>query len=1169
MAQEQKLSKYEILQELGHGGMGRVFKARDTVNDKVVAIKKLTSRLVLSPKATLLMRNEFRTMTQLNHPNAVEVYDYGIEDGVPYYVMEYIDGDDLNELRDLSVEQGVDILIQICQVLSYFHSRNLIHRDLKPGNVKLLKDGQIKVIDYGLMTQLGVPASARITGTCEYLAPEAITGGVLDERTDLYALGVLAYELLTGELPFTGTRLEVLKGQLKTIPKEPRSMALSVPETLNDIVMTLLRKDPEDRYRDCESVIEDMAHLTSRERSVETTSQQQAYLYSSRMIGREKELEMGTKLLEEGQGSLLVGAAAGVGKTRYLLTIKTQALVENWRCIKVDVHGTAHFLYGWVRQLCRQLEALSKDELAQSNKELVNQLGKIPDGEVIRSLTNWLSELIRDGRIVLFSDDMQWADGKSLQIFNELLRAFRDKGLIFVTAFRNNEVAPTSPLWQTVDEGRSHYLEMGPLSKEQTRELLEHLLQPTKPTHEFLEMAFKASGGNAFDLIEFLQYLVATENLTRSHRSWSEPLSWDKLELPEEQSDRIIARVSRLSEAAKLLASAAAVLGDQLDLERWQSVSKMDEGPLFDGISDLLRNQVMVPVNDTYEFAHFKLREAIYKKLRDEEKKSLHGRVARVIAENEDMGSLPVIARHYVAADIIDKAVHYSMEAAQAAEKTGAEWAAFDHYREAARLLEKQDGEREKLISIYEKAAAFNSAAWIDAPTSFSWLSSAIDYHLEKANPDKVFGLSLSTIVAAAISSNYSVAREKIDQVVEANDIKEGSLTWAILFGAGVCLVDWYEGKLTDCFNHAVKAIELFEEQLPDLPEGMWSAYAWSLFWRDKARAYLGEPIVMKNIQRIRELTMEGKSDLTIYWHTLTAVGARAAFSGRFGDVQLWMEEASRLSRKMGRVYWFECWISHSYLYAALHRGEFAQIEHHIDRVAASPDPYQVRLAHLFRGRWDLVNERYGQAISHLEKFIELEEVGLDNSYLEGLIYLAEAQLLSGKSEDAISTIKDGTKIASTEPYGTPLHLLQFNHLEAKYLMVEGKTEEAKELLEGALENARELDNPLQEAFLLTSLGEIHCKEERVEEGCRTFEEARAIFLALNNKYQAGRVANFLDAFKTDDVWEKEQSNPVKSLRTTELDTADAITLFDEEFESVEKVRENVDEERDTEDDSL
>ncbi len=1166
MSQDNKqLQKYDIIKELGHGGMGRVYQAKDTVDDKIVAIKKLTSRLVVSPKAVLLMRNEFRTMTQLSHPNAVQVYDYGIDEDVPYYVMEYIEGQDLNDVDNPSVEQIVDVLIQLCQVLSYFHSRNLVHRDLKPGNVKVLADGSIKVIDYGLMTQLGVPASGRITGTCEYLAPEAISGGIIDERTDLYALGILAYEMLTGKLPFTGTRLEVLRSQLKTMPAPPRSIKAAIPETLSDIVMKLLAKDPEERYRDGASVIEDMAHLTTRERSVETTTQQQSYLYSSRMIGRDEELALGTKLLEDGKGALLVGAPGGVGKTRYMLTIRTQALIENWRSVKVDVHGTAHFLYGWVRQLYRQLEGLSSDELTKKHGEVFSKLGKCADGEVTGALVSWIRELGKEGKLVVFSDDMQWADGKSLQIFNELVRQLNKEPIIFVTAFRNNEVGPTSPLWQTTEEGVSQYLELGPLTKQQTGDLMEHLLFPSKPSDDFLEQSFKASGGNAFDLIEFLRYLVATGNLTRSGRKWEEPVSLSTLDLPAEQSERVIARICKLGEASRKLASAASVLGEQLDLARWQTVTGVDESALFDGIADLLKNQVMVKVEGTYDFAHFKLSETIYDNVETENRAKLHGLVADAICSDDEKGLLPVIARHYVAAGIKDKAVTYSLDAAREAEGTQAEWAAFDHYREAAKILEKEENKETELIEIYEKAAAFNSAAWIDAPTSFSWLSSAIGYHLKKGNPDKVFGLSLSHIVAAAISSNYSVAREKIDEVVKANDIKEGTLTWAILFGAGVCLVDWYEGKLHDCFDHAVKAINLFEENLEEMPADMWGAYAWSLFWRDKARAYLGEPVVMQNIQRIRELTMEGKSDLTIYWHTLTAVGARAAFSGRFCDVQLWMDEAARLSRKMGRVYWFECWISHSYLYAALHRGEYAQIEHHIERVAASPDPYQVRLAHLFRGRWDLVNERYEGAIDHLNKFIELEQKSLDNSYLEGLIYLADAQLQKGDGDKALETIEKGKKVASGELFGTPLHLMQFLHLEAKHKVSLGKNAEAIEILADCVERAKKLDNPIQEAFALTTMGGLQRDDDK-DEARTNLSKARSIFLALNNKHQAGVVANLLEPLSKVEVKEEETPDSVKMMRTTEVETADAITLFDEVFEAEE---EKPDERRDTEDDSL
>jgi len=150
---------------------------------------------------------------------------------------------------------------------------------------------------------------------------------------------------------------------------------------------------------------------------------------------------------------------------------------------------------------------------------------------------------------------------------------------------------------------------------------------------------------------------------------------------------------------------------------------------------------------------------------------------------------------------------------------------------------------------------------------------------------------------------------------------------WAILYGSGVCLADWYQGYQTDCFEHADTAIAIFEKHLDALPDDVWPAYSWALFWRDKARAYLGKPVDMKNVENIRQLMIEGKSDQTIYWHTLTAVTARAAFTGRWSDLLTWKQLASQLSREMGKIYWFECWISHSYLYGAILHGELSQLK--------------------------------------------------------------------------------------------------------------------------------------------------------------------------------------------------------------------------------------------------
>jgi len=1137
----QRRGPHAELEEIGAGGMGRVYKVYDTVRAQYLALKELSRRYVDSPKAILRFKNEFRIMSQFQHPNMVEVFEFGIsEQKIPFITMELVAGQDLSALVQPSVEQVVEILTQTCQVLAFIHSRLYVHRDLKPDNIKVLADGSIKLLDYGLMSQLGVPASPQISGTYYYLAPEVIVGGIIDESTDLYSLGIIGYELLTGERPFTGSKKQILQGHLNEMPPEPITLRPGVPASLNAIIMKLLAKGKEQRYRNGAAVLQDL-QLVSGPNTVrlarsqlETTAQMHSYLYSSKLIGRATEITRFQASLEQltaGQsGSLFVGAPSGMGKTRLLHEMKIIASLAAVQSLYLEsASGAGEQIYSLVAGLLRHMLPLSEEQEIQQygpalahlsdevGQNVVQETSLPSDDEISASLLAWLGAVTQKVPLVLFLDDVQWLDLKSVQLLNEVIRHQAQLKVLIVAGFRNDEVDKTSPLWHTPEEGLSDYLELSSLDKAQTRTLLENLLYPTTVSSEFLTYCFNNCGGNVFDLLEFLRYMVTEGLMTRAGNHWLEPVNLETLTLPRELSERLLLRMNKLSPTAKAIAGVASVLEDDLNLESWQAVSQIDEPLFFKAIDELVQHQIIIKVEDDYQFSHDKIRQTLYESLSEAQKQADHLQAAKFfeakLPENQRR-LMPTIARHFIRAEAGRPAIDYSLQVARAAEQKQAEWEAFDYYRAAARFLEADGFDPEQallLLEIYEKAAQFSSAAWGDASTCLSWLQKAIDFYSQEQNNDKVFDLSLSYIATSAITSNYQAARRKIEQVIQANQIAEGSLLWAVLHGAGVCLVDWYQGYQNDCFAHAVAAIDIFESQLDSLPNELFPVYSWALFWREKARAYTGQPIEMANIEKIRQMMEAGQSDLTIYWHTLTAVGARAAFTGRWHDLLEWKALASQLSRQMGKIYWFECWISHSYLYGALQHGEFSQLKNHIERVEASPDPYQVRLAYLFQARLHLVEGRHAAAEASFKRFFEAEEENCDNSYLEGFIFLAKTYLERGALDKAQAYIEKGTQLASAGQYENPFYQLQLWQLNAELAIAQADYSAADAYLAQSLALAEKLDTPIQAAFIHKSWAMMHLKQTHLELATQHLTQAKEIFLALENKYQAAQVIALLD----------------------------------------------------------
>jgi len=248
--------RYQIIARIAAGGMGEVFHAHDSVLAREVAIKVLHPGLASERAFIDRFRREARAAANLSHPNIVQVHDWGERDGTSFMVMEYIRGPNLRELLTargrLMPAQVAEVELQILAALDHAHRRGIVHRDVKPENALLTPEGVVKVADFGLAHALAeariTQAPGTVTGTVQYLAPEQIRGEPADPRTDLYALGVVTYELLTGRPPFNAeTAMAVAYKHLSEQVAAPSDWAPDVPEKLDRIVLAATAKDPDDR----------------------------------------------------------------------------------------------------------------------------------------------------------------------------------------------------------------------------------------------------------------------------------------------------------------------------------------------------------------------------------------------------------------------------------------------------------------------------------------------------------------------------------------------------------------------------------------------------------------------------------------------------------------------------------------------------------------------------------------------------------------------------------------------------------------------------------------------------------------------------------------------------------------------------------------------------------
>jgi hypothetical protein len=704
MVGELLANRYRVLRLLGEGAMGQVWLVEDTTNGEAVALKAISQRLHAGAgqavggrdKSRLDFIQEFRLMTQLRHPNCCEVLSYGVlADDTPFLTMEHIPGAGLDELGQLDGVAFDRIFAQILLALSYIHARGLVHCDIKAANVRVRPDGVVKVMDYGLMEYAG-QSGGPIRGTLAYLAPEVIRRGLVDRRTDLYALGVLAFEILAGRQPFEGSRpRDVLRAHIETPPPDLAQAAPGVDPRHARVVARLLAKDPLDRYASADAVIADLGY--------EAPPGIGGTLLTSSMVGRAPEMARLfvhlARITSGKRGTVMwLSGPAGAGKSRLASEFAFNARLENLPFAEARNPQGARTPYGPLAGVLRALLPAMREHIGLLLDGLAPVLGKLlPEIAVLRApeldsaserarlhaaIAEAILALARVRGTVVVIEDMQWADPLTLEVIETLLRA-RDEAALLLLLTSQGEAPPT---WRDAVT----LVPLGPLSASGLARMIGSMLGTASPEPRLLDHIEALSGGNPRHVEILLEFLVRAGVLAKNGQGWQLTAELAVDQVPVGIEALLASKVATLSPHARRVATAAAVVGGTFSLDLLQEVAGLDDTTFLDAVDPLFLAQILVSTEEgAWSLARGPLDGVLLEGLAPAELREMHGRVARALrrkAGDMAIGELPLeilaaTTDHLLAGDEPALAVRAALESGQRLAGLGA-------LEDAARYLE-------------------------------------------------------------------------------------------------------------------------------------------------------------------------------------------------------------------------------------------------------------------------------------------------------------------------------------------------------------------------------------------------------------------------------------------------------------------------------------------------
>lgn len=763
---------YRILGLLGRGGMGVVCRGQHRETGEVVAVKT-----VRAPSAILLacIRREIHALSRLRHPGVARIVGEGLHEGMPYYAMELYEGETLRGQLDRVWSRGVHersglyatisaavltearvptarmapargvalgmdqlaaqltLIRNACEILSFVHGEGAVHGDLKPDNLLVRPDGRPVLVDFGIASSPSsggrddIGAGEAQGGSLTYMAPEQVRGELLDARTDLYALGVILYEALTGRAPFLGATAAAIRyQQLSEAPSPPSQYNPDVPAALDSLVLQLLAKRPDDRLGYAQDVSEALAALgVPADAFPERTARPRAYLYRSDLVGRTEALGTLVDALDHAStgrgGRYYLSGESGIGKTRLAMEVARFAARERMAVIAGQCAPLAPLL-GPFRPLLQAVANAARAGVAAVAEVVSGPAGKLlaayeptlaalpmvvsqsepaalpPDSaraRLFEALGQVTMTLATVRPVLLVLDDLQWADELSIGA----LASFAAKGanswpVVILGTYRTED--RSAELAALVSADGAIDVALGRLDFKAVAAMVSGMLALREPPDDLVGFLSEQSDGNPFFVAEYLLAAIAEGLLTRDGagrwvlhaREGGADVLASAVPLPRSLAELVKRRLDTLGEAAGRLVARASVLGREIDSTLLAASAGLPDDTLLEALEELRVRQVLeVPAPGRLRFVHDKIRETAYEQLAPEERRALHRTAAFALQAQaaEVAEAWPNLGHHFARAGIPDRASHYLARAADRARAGYANVDALQLYRAALR----------------------------------------------------------------------------------------------------------------------------------------------------------------------------------------------------------------------------------------------------------------------------------------------------------------------------------------------------------------------------------------------------------------------------------------------------------------------------------------------------